>query len=98
MEFAELIKTPKVENVFLHRPLHKPTEVVLCITSHHMILSSRDTRDDELWVSLFDSKMSNHSLRVVDVIFSPTNSDQPHRFYMLWSTHWNGGKQACKTL
>lgn len=51
MEFAELIKTPKVDNVILHRPLTAPTEVVLCITSHHMILSSRSDRDDELWVS-----------------------------------------------
>lgn len=50
MEFAELIKTPKVDNVILHRPRHPPTEVVLCITSHHMILSSRNNRDDELWV------------------------------------------------
>lgn len=50
MEFAELIKTPKVDNVILHRPLHPPTEVVLCITSHHLILSSRSSRDDELWI------------------------------------------------
>lgn len=50
MEFAELIKTPKIDNVILHRPLHKPTEVVLCITSHHIILSSRSAGDDELWI------------------------------------------------
>lgn len=52
MEFAELIKTPKVDNVIMHRPpLHGPTEVVLCITSHHLILSSRTSRNDEIWVS-----------------------------------------------
>lgn len=50
MEFAELIKTPKVDGVTLHRPLKKSIGVVLCITSHHMILSSRDTKDEELWI------------------------------------------------
>lgn len=50
MEFAELIKTPKVDNVILHRPMTPPTEIVLCITSHHIILSSRSSRDDELWL------------------------------------------------
>ena len=51
MEFAELIKAPKVDNVILHRPLYKPIEVVLCITSHHIILSSRSaSNDDELWI------------------------------------------------
>lgn len=50
MEFAEFIKTPKVDNVILHRPLKPPTEVVLCITSHHFILSSKSSRDDELWI------------------------------------------------
>lgn len=49
MEFAELIKTPKVDHVILHRPLHEPTQVVLCITSHHIILSARSSRD-ELWI------------------------------------------------
>lgn len=50
MEFAELIKAPKVDNVILHRPLCQPTEVVLCITGHHIILSSRASRDDEVWI------------------------------------------------
>lgn len=50
MEFAELIKAPKVDQVILRRPLHRPTEVVLCITGHHIILSSRISIDDELWI------------------------------------------------
>lgn len=50
MEFAELIKIPKLDNVILRRPLCKPTEVVLCITGHHIILSSRVSNDDELWI------------------------------------------------
>lgn len=50
MEFAEFIKTPKVDNVILRRPLIPPTEVVLCITSHQFILSSKSSRDDELWI------------------------------------------------
>lgn len=50
MEFAELIKAPKVDNVILHRPLCQPTEAVLCITGHHIILSSRVSANDELWI------------------------------------------------
>lgn len=50
MEFAELIKAPKVDQVILRRPLHPPTEVVLCITGHHIILSSRQSNDDESWI------------------------------------------------
>jgi len=50
MEFAEIIKKPKVDEVVLRRPLLKPTEVVLCITGHHIILSSRTDNDDELWI------------------------------------------------
>lgn len=64
MEFAELIRTPKVDNVVLHRPLSKPTTVVLCITSHHLILSSREDTKDEFWILhvMIDSieKKTNH--------------------------------------
>ena len=50
MEFAELIKIPKLDNVILRRPLCEPTEVLLCITGHHIILSSRSSNDDEIWI------------------------------------------------
>ncbi|XP_074600044.1 myotubularin-related protein 9-like isoform X2 [Brevipalpus obovatus] len=50
MEFAELIKTPKLENVILHRPFNEPVECALCITSHQLIASSRRTERDELWL------------------------------------------------
>lgn len=50
MEFAELIKTPKVDNVILHQQCKSPIEVVLCITCHHIILSSRSAKDDEVWI------------------------------------------------
>lgn len=50
MELAIFIKTPRVDNVILHRPFKEPTGVVLCITSHHLILSSRASQDDELWI------------------------------------------------
>jgi len=51
MEFAELIKTPKLEKVILYRPFCEPIECALCITSHQLIASSRKTDQDELWVS-----------------------------------------------
>ncbi|NXM07457.1 MTMR9 protein, partial [Tyrannus savana] len=51
MEFAELIKTPRADNVVLHRPFHAAVEGTLCLTGHHLIFSSR-RRDnaEELWL------------------------------------------------
>lgn len=51
MEFAELIQTPKLDGVILHTPLHDPVDGTLCITGHHLILSSRREGVQELWVS-----------------------------------------------
>ncbi|KAI4541981.1 hypothetical protein MJG53_020459 [Ovis ammon polii x Ovis aries] len=50
MEFAELIKTPRVDNVVLHRPFYPPVEGTLCLTGHHLILSSRQDNTEELWL------------------------------------------------
>lgn len=50
MEFAELIKTPRVDNVVLHRPFHPAVEGTLCLTGHHLILSSRQDCSEELWL------------------------------------------------
>jgi hypothetical protein len=50
MEFASLIKTPRVEKVVIHRPFHKATEGALCITGHHLIFSAGGENPDELWV------------------------------------------------
>lgn len=50
MEFAELIKTPKVDGVVLHRPFMPIVEGTLCLTGHHLILSSRQDNTEELWL------------------------------------------------
>ncbi|KAM8796026.1 myotubularin-related protein 9-like [Eudromia elegans] len=53
MEFAELIKTSRVENVVLAGAGLPPTRGTLCITSHHLLLSSRpggDAAAVELWL------------------------------------------------
>ncbi|XP_063298084.1 myotubularin-related protein 9 [Pelobates fuscus] len=50
MEFAELIKTPRVDNVLLHRPFHPAVGGTLCLTGHHLILSSRQDNMEELWL------------------------------------------------
>ncbi|CAH1247888.1 MTMR9 [Branchiostoma lanceolatum] len=50
MEFVELIKTPKVDGVVLHRPLCPRIEGTLCVTGHHLILSSRQKNAEELWL------------------------------------------------
>uniref|UniRef100_UPI00398E8791 myotubularin-related protein 9-like isoform X2 n=1 Tax=Pristiophorus japonicus TaxID=55135 RepID=UPI00398E8791 len=50
MEFAELIKTSKVDHVVLSRPFLQPVKGTLCITSHHLLLSSRAGEQEELWL------------------------------------------------
>lgn len=52
MEFADLILTPKLDGVFLHDHLHVTVEGTLCITAHHLLLSSRQNgkQGQELWV------------------------------------------------
>lgn len=52
MEFAELILTPKLDGVILYSPLNEPVDGTLCITGHHLILSSRREGAQELWVSV----------------------------------------------
>nr|XP_056708637.1 myotubularin-related protein 9 [Euleptes europaea] len=51
MEFAELIKTPRADNVILHRPFYPLVEGTLCLTGHHLIFSSRRQDNmEELWL------------------------------------------------
>ncbi|XP_015263575.1 PREDICTED: myotubularin-related protein 9-like [Gekko japonicus] len=55
MEFAELIKTAKVNDVVLTSPGLVPVKGTLCITSHHLLLSSqaggnREQSQMELWL------------------------------------------------
>ena len=52
MEFVELIKSPRVENVFLKRRSHQYVEGTLCVTGHHLIFSSRTEHKEELIVSV----------------------------------------------
>ncbi|KAM6272002.1 LOW QUALITY PROTEIN: myotubularin-related protein 9 [Spheniscus humboldti] len=50
MEFAELIKTPRADNVVLHRPFYLAVEGT-CLTGHHLIFSSRrQDNAEELWL------------------------------------------------
>jgi hypothetical protein len=50
MEFAELILVPKLDGVIMHEPFQKPVDGTLCITGHHLILSTRKKSVEELWV------------------------------------------------
>ncbi|XP_054843975.1 myotubularin-related protein 9 [Eublepharis macularius] len=51
MEFAELIKTPRADNVILYRPFYPLVEGTLCLTGHHLIYSSRRQDNvEELWL------------------------------------------------
>jgi len=55
MEFAEFIRTAQVEGVTLYQANQLPIKGTLCVTGHHLILSSRDNHIEELWVYfLFD--------------------------------------------
>jgi hypothetical protein len=50
MEFVELILIPKLDGVVMHGPFQKPVDGTLCITGHHLILSTRKEGVEELWV------------------------------------------------
>ncbi|KFB35827.1 AGAP003266-PA-like protein [Anopheles sinensis] len=51
MEFAELILTPKLDGVLLYDQLsERPVDGTLCITGHHLILSTRKEGAQELWL------------------------------------------------
>ncbi|MBN3284724.1 MTMR9 protein, partial [Polyodon spathula] len=52
MEFSELIKTANVDNVVLKQPFRPPVRGTLCVTSHHLLLSSRDGDTMELLLLL----------------------------------------------
>lgn len=53
MELSELIKTPKVDGVYLHDQLHATIEGTLCVTGHYLLLSARENNVKELWVSIY---------------------------------------------
>ncbi|XP_003228769.2 myotubularin-related protein 9-like [Anolis carolinensis] len=67
MEFAELIKTTKVDNVVFSHPGLEPVAGTLCITSHHLLLSgSREQNQTELWllirnVDAIEKRLANAS-------------------------------------
>ncbi|KDR15085.1 Myotubularin-related protein 9 [Zootermopsis nevadensis] len=50
MEFVELILIPKLDGVVMHGPFQKPVDGTLCITGHHLILSTRKEGVEELWL------------------------------------------------
>ncbi|KAK6960629.1 myotubularin-related protein 9 [Biomphalaria glabrata] len=50
MEFVEFIKTPMVNSVILRRPFTPDMEGTLCVTGHHLIISSRSDNHEELWL------------------------------------------------
>ncbi|XP_076059911.1 myotubularin-related protein 9-like isoform X1 [Oratosquilla oratoria] len=50
MEFAELIRISRCDRVMLHQPHKAVLDGTLCITGHHLIVSSRDEEPQELWL------------------------------------------------
>jgi hypothetical protein len=52
MEFAEFIRTAQVDGVTLYQANQMPIKGTLCVTGHHLILSSREDRIEELWVCI----------------------------------------------
>ncbi|XP_071116669.1 myotubularin-related protein 9-like isoform X2 [Haliotis cracherodii] len=50
MEFADFIKIPMVDGVIMRRPFEGSVEGTLCVTGHHLILSSRKDQREELWL------------------------------------------------
>lgn len=52
MEFIELILINKLDGVILKYPHQDNVDGTVCITGHHLILSSRKEGVHELWVSI----------------------------------------------
>ncbi|KAJ3633793.1 hypothetical protein MTP99_010718 [Tenebrio molitor] len=69
MEFAEHITTPKLDGVVLHSPFHDPIDGTLCVTGHHLILSSRKEDVQELW-------LLHQCIDSVEKKYSNSNSNQ----------------------
>lgn len=54
MEFADLIPISKLDGVTLSGACYKtPVDGTLCMTGHHLFLSSRKQGVEELWVCKF---------------------------------------------
>ena len=64
MEFVEFIRTPKVDGVTLQLPHTGAVEGTLCVTGHHLILSSRKDSTEELWVRLAPKSLIFFSQRI----------------------------------
>lgn len=64
MEFIELILINKLDGVILKYPHHENVDGTVCITGHHLILSSRKEGVRELWVSLIGS-INNHRMHML---------------------------------
>ena len=58
MEFIEFIRTPKVDSVKFHRRNSPVVEGTLCVTGHHLILSSRQDHNEELWVTILSPPLT----------------------------------------
>lgn len=72
MEFAELIKTPNRENVLMTDLLGRTIRGTLCITSHHLIMSSReDGGKEDVVVSI----LLNYSKLIHNNVFKILHSD-----------------------
>lgn len=56
MEFAELITSPNLDHVILQDSSKNSIEGTLCITGHHLILSSRNETlpAQEIWVNILN--------------------------------------------
>ncbi len=65
MEFIELIKTPKHDNVVMIDSFGQKMEGTLCITSHHLIISSRNDQLNELFVSFYYFVTFHHGQTIV---------------------------------
>lgn len=50
MEFTELIRTAKVDNVVLQIPNKLKMTGTLCLTSHHIIFADRSNKNEEIMV------------------------------------------------
>lgn len=57
MEFIEFILINKLDGVVLKYPHHENIDGRVCVTGHHLILSSRKEGVRELWVRIFSNRV-----------------------------------------
>ena len=76
MEFSEFIRTAQVDGVTLYQANQMPIKGTLCVTGHHLILSSRKDHIEELWVRSLFLHVRCSTQQAYDCVGAQGNEDE----------------------